>query len=679
MPIAVRCDQCGFSRTVPDEFAGRQGKCPQCGAAVRVPAKQQPAAGVAPKTITASKEVAVKQPTAKAPAAPKVTQVARRLPTTQSTAMPSAKSAPVTPGVAMPPAGDSGEIESPNYTAPTDEPDASAPEPEGDTSWADMVTSSASSKSSSRSRRTSTTKRTSARKPAKEEAAVEEGSPRRKKKPASALPIPAWAIAAILGGVLLAVGGGVYFAMTSDNSKPVAKAKKSSKPKAKASEPKEVLDTSSAGKMKSPEELGLVKKLPEDQRPAADAPLEDIFAWVKPGIVVIEIFSGGQQIGMGSGFVVDSSGVIVTNYHVSSPGDAAYVKFTDDTRYEVSGYLAVKPEWDLAVLQLKDKPANLRVLNLVHDKKPREASKVMAVGSPLGHTFVPTSGIVGRVVQATDLPPGARHFVLHSTGQDEQFWIEHDAKIAPGNSGGPLFNMAGDVVGVNSWVDTQVSFGYAIWSWYVHDLLSHKLPQTAPLSQYKKADASLSSKLAGSDVTAESLQKFYDECEAMKWQPKDAAQYRRVQEFAKVLSVARYADKVGLPKDVSGKAVEVSAKLAGTTWSPAEHIEPINKLATAELSKPTTGTMLFGTIKAKQTSRSSSGPITLLVMTIEGSTEIIAVPVTGVEAAFKEGTSCLMLGIVSTNRIAYATPGEGRVEAYVLEAPIVLPVKKASA
>jgi hypothetical protein len=377
---------------------------------------------------------------------------------------------------------------------------------------------------------------------------------------------------------------------------------------------------------------------------------------------------------MGSGFVIDDSGAIVTNYHVTSPSDMAYAKFTDDTRYEVAGYLAVKPEWDLAVLQLKTKPADLRVLTLAYDKKPREASRVMAVGSPLGHTFVPTSGIVGRVVQAAQLPDSARMFVRLQTGDDEQFWIEHDAKIAPGNSGGPLFNMAGDVIGVNSWVDSSVNFGYAIWSWYVHDLLNKKLPQVAPLSMYKKLEAGPGDSFADI-LKPEMLQELFDEMEAMKWHPTDAGQFGRVQEFARLVSMGRNGVALGMPKDVPAKAIELSAKLAGMTWNEEEQIKPINSRAVAELSKPATGTMLFGKIKFKQKARSQAGAITLLIVEVEGESQLVAVPASGGEAALSDGTLCLVTGLVSTVTVPFASPSEGRMDATLLEVPSVLPIK----
>ena len=656
MAISVQCSQCGFSRTVPDEFAGKQGKCPQCGTAVRVPqatSPQSPSPG--------GGQPAVRPTAAVKPAQPCSAPVARRLPPAPP------KSPPAPAPVEELETGYVVEPLAPEPLAPepiAEMPDPQSPVADEENPWADLADSVSVSRTPSRPGRGSD-KRASARKrikiePKESDADSRSGSSRRKKQP-QGLPVPAWVVAAVVGGVLL-VGGGVGYLMMG-SAEPVKVSKKKST-KSKKGDPKAAFDLTSAGKMKSPEEaLGLKTKSPiDDPRPPLNAPLEDMFAWVKPGIVVIEVFSGGQQIGMGSGFVVDPSGIIVTNYHVSSPGDAAYVKFTDDSRYEVAGYLAVKPEWDLAVLQLKGKPEHLRVLGLVHDSKPREASEVIAVGSPLGHTFVPTKGIVGKVVQAADLPPSARQFVLEATGHDEQFWIEHDAQIAPGNSGGPLFNRAGDVVGVNSWVDGSVRFGYAIWSWYVYDLLSDKLPSPEPLVKYKKSDVSPGERLVA-DLTVEGLQKAFDDADALKWSPKTAADYLRFQELGKMLAVGRHADKLGLSKEIAAKSVELSGKLAAKTWTTDENITSINRLAAAELNKPGNGTLLFGKIKSKQ----SVQRITIIMVALEGSGEIVALPVAGVEAALKEGTHCLVMGIISTGTIPFATPEEGRQEARILE------------
>lgn len=467
----------------------------------------------------------------------------------------------------------------------------------------------------------------------------------------------------------------MYVATSGGGGEParVVKKKKSDKPAGKSKQKPESKNDGNAEKMDRPEGL---PSLAEDKRPPANAPLEDIFAWVKPGIVVLEVFDSGQEIGMGSGFVVDPSGTIVTNYHVCSGGDMAYARFIDNTRCEVAGYLAVKPEWDLAILQLKDTPQHLRVLDLQYEGKPREASKVMAVGSPLGHAFVPTSGIIGRVVQAAHLPSAARMFVRMQTGDDEQFWIEHDAKIAPGNSGGPLFNMSGDVIGVNSWVDTNVDFGYAIWSWYVHDLLSRKLPQPEPLSKYKKLlDTSGESIVAA--LRPEVLQKMYDDLEAANWRPTDVGQFGRLQEFAKLMALSQQGSELGLPKAVSAKASELCTRLVSKTWSTTEQIQPINKLAVTELKKLAAGIMLFGKVLFKQTTRTSSGSVTLLAVEIElgGESQLVAMPVSGASAVLADGTQCLIMGLVSTGSIAFATPEMGRRDATLLEVPTVLPIK----
>jgi S1-C subfamily serine protease len=531
-------------------------------------------------------------------------------------------------------------------------------EPPAEASWADLAAAEAAIPSRSR-HHSSSKKAASGSGKAARSRAKDSGSTRRPQRAAGTIPLPGWAIAAILGGVLLFIGGVVSYVAMSGVSEPPKVAKK--KPTKSEGKPKTTSNTGGSLKMDRPEGM---PSLADGKRPPANAPLEDIFAWVKPGIVVLEVFDGGQEIGMGSGFVVDPAGVLVTNYHVTSSSDLAYAKFTDGSRYEVAGYLAVKPEWDLAVLQLKEKPPELRVLKLAYDNKPREASKVMAVGSPLGHTFVPTSGIVGRVVQAAHLPDSARMFVRLQTGDDEQFWIEHDAKIAPGNSGGPLFNMAGDVVGVNSWVDESVHFGYAIWSWYVHDLLSKKLPQAEPLSKYKKIE--LTGDSLAADLKPEVLQKLFDELEAIGWHPTDTGQFGRVQEFAKLVSIGRRGAALGLPKAVPAKALELSTRLAAASWKTDEQIKPINKLAVAELSKPATGTMLFGKIKVKQSARSESGSFTLLIVELEGESQLVAVPVSGVEATFAEGTRCLVTGLVSTGTIAFATPAEGRMDATLL-------------
>lgn len=330
---------------------------------------------------------------------------------------------------------------------------------------------------------------------------------------------------------------------------------------------------------------------------------EDVFPSVETGIVKLEIAKGGQRIGVGSGFVVDSSGLIATNYHVVSPGDSATAEFTDGRKLPVAGYQALRPECDLAILRLENPPDDLHVLSLRHGDQPKKASPVMAVGSPLDHAFVPTSGMVGRVVRAWQLPQQARDFLRFQTGQDEQIWIEHNAQINPGNSGGPLFNFQGEVIGINTWVDREAQFGFALWAWYIHDLLEKPLAQIEPLAKHQRDPSEARVRIVGqppltplpptNELSAETLQAAFDACAAGGWQPASAEEYQKFQRLAHDLVALQAAAN---PPQRQSTANDVERHLAGLgaiAWDSARQVSPINRFGSQVFEQSLAGAMLF--------------------------------------------------------------------------------------
>jgi serine protease Do len=137
---------------------------------------------------------------------------------------------------------------------------------------------------------------------------------------------------------------------------------------------------------------------------------------------------------LGSGFVISEDGYVVTNNHVVEKADEILVEFYegDELQAEVVG---TDPKTDIALLKVEaDKP--LPFVSFADSDTARVGDWVMAMGNPLGQGFSVSAGIVS-----------ARNRALSGTYDD---YIQTDAAINRGNSGGPLFNMNGDVVGVNT-------------------------------------------------------------------------------------------------------------------------------------------------------------------------------------------------------------------------------------
>jgi serine protease Do len=142
----------------------------------------------------------------------------------------------------------------------------------------------------------------------------------------------------------------------------------------------------------------------------------------------------GPMRGMGSGFIVSSDGVILTNAHVVANADEVTVKLTDRREFKAK-VLGSDKTTDIATLKIDAK--NLPVVKIGDPAQTRVGEWVVAIGAPYGFENTVTAGIVSAKARA--LP------------QDSYVpFIQTDAAVNPGNSGGPLFNLRGEVIGVNS-------------------------------------------------------------------------------------------------------------------------------------------------------------------------------------------------------------------------------------
>jgi S1-C subfamily serine protease len=172
--------------------------------------------------------------------------------------------------------------------------------------------------------------------------------------------------------------------------------------------------------------------------------LPELFTRVESSVVQITDSDETNvlQSRLGSGFVYDNNGHIITNHHVVSGGGRLDVTFSDGTVYRAK-LIGADPFTDLAVLYLEDVPEDKLVsLSLADSTEIRVGEQVAAIGNPFGLSGSMTAGIVsglGRSIP-TDEEGG---FSIPDV-------IQTDAPINPGNSGGPLLNMRGEVIGINS-------------------------------------------------------------------------------------------------------------------------------------------------------------------------------------------------------------------------------------
>ncbi len=203
--------------------------------------------------------------------------------------------------------------------------------------------------------------------------------------------------------------------------------------------------------------------------------INDIYRRAAPGVVqvtsttVVSIpadpFFGNpfqpqqeRQQSLGSGFVVDKAGHIVTNFHVVDGAKQINVSFSNGASLKAT-VVGTDPSSDLAVLKIDASSRALTPLPLGNSDSVKVGDQVVAIGNPFGLDRTVTSGIISAIQRAITAPNG--YTIDHV--------IQTDASINHGNSGGPLLNGRGEVVGVNSQIETgssgtsgNVGIGFAV-------------------------------------------------------------------------------------------------------------------------------------------------------------------------------------------------------------------------
>ncbi len=177
------------------------------------------------------------------------------------------------------------------------------------------------------------------------------------------------------------------------------------------------------------------------------------------------------RTGQGSGFVIDKEGHIVTNNHVIANAEEITVVFADGTE-AAAELVGTDPDSDLAVIKV-DVPADkLFPVPIGNSDELKVGQMVVAIGNPFGLAGTMTTGIVsglGRLLPGGGVTPSGDRFSIPDI-------IQTDAAINPGNSGGPLLNLDGEVIGVNTAIQSArsgaVGIGYAVPS----DIVSQVTP-----------------------------------------------------------------------------------------------------------------------------------------------------------------------------------------------------------
>lgn len=234
---------------------------------------------------------------------------------------------------------------------------------------------------------------------------------------------------------------------------------------------------------------------------AAPANTTALIQHVEPSVVVVQV-TLEKGSGIGSGFPLDDKGTIVTNYHVIEGAKSAKIKFGKKT-VDVEGFLVYSPGKDIAIIKAKlgtEKVAPLKLATVT----PAKGESVLTFGAPQGFDSTVSNGIVSSVRRGTELQEifknmtGEDIYVDHQHYDLDAVWVQTTAPISGGNSGGPLVNLRGEVVGLNTWALTRgQNMNFAISADHIQQMMVstssvHPLAELPPPREHQMAAGSRS-------------------------------------------------------------------------------------------------------------------------------------------------------------------------------------------
>jgi len=224
--------------------------------------------------------------------------------------------------------------------------------------------------------------------------------------------------------------------------------------------------------------------LPPEVLQAADAEEQiviNVYERVSPSVVhitsrtqVFDFFRGPvPREGTGSGFVLDTQGRIVTNYHVIADAEEVEVVLADGTA-AAARVIGADAYYDLAVLQIDVDPSHLRPVELGSSSDLRVGQRVIAIGNPFGLDRTLTTGVISALGRTIERESGP------ALGEA----IQTDAAINPGNSGGPLLDSRGRVIGINTAIQSPTGASVGIGFAVPVDIIKRVVPELIARGRY---------------------------------------------------------------------------------------------------------------------------------------------------------------------------------------------------
>lgn len=495
------------------------------------------------------------------------------------------------------------------------------------------------------------------------QARVGRGAPRKAKTP--------WLLIGVGGGVvaliLLLVGGFVASSLLSSGEKEVAQ-----------SEPA----PAETGNERDTEGGSAGRDAEGTAAPATAGSAElSSLKWdeLRRAVVRVEVLSEGRKE-IGTGFLIDPRGWVATAYSVIHHGESASV-VTYEGRYLVAGTVAVSPECDLAILKI-DHPGDemaLPVLPLNSEIDRVESQTAYLPGNYFSSQLSSSRCVAERSVPNGELRPALRPHVTERARENGLLhWIETSARASGSAHGGPLIDVEGRVIGVNSFFGDNGSYGYAIHVKHLVDLVASAGGEVKPLAPDPLARADVPDRPGGvappddtgdepgsadtaennpppdedpfaapPEVTAERLNEVFEACDLLSFLPLSNEDYTKFQDLALLFSeVQQRVDSADTPDDQRAEMAEVIKKvnqrLSRELWRDAE---TVNSLAAESLANSHRGVLFYGTVIQTKPKVAELGGRNVVLFRLDGADEFVVVPTSVALEKFPKQSRWLIMGV----------------------------------
>ncbi|MCH8044851.1 MAG: trypsin-like peptidase domain-containing protein [Planctomycetes bacterium] len=643
MSITHQCTACRHTFHVPDEQGGKLLKCPACQEPNRVRAAGSPSAAGGDRLKRAAPLRRAESLDAPQP------QARAEVPTGTPVAKPARAAAPMA------------------AAAPVVSP-AAAPAAKPDVGFVAVSTDPQRGPS----------KGTEAR-----------GSRRRGPRK-SKVPVWLWIVIGVMG--MGAVGGAVAMAVLPSKDEVAEKTDKNS-------DDKKSNDKKTSDKDDSPTPPPKPKPQPKLE------PIGDVLRRCIKSTVIIHIRTRGGG-GSGTGFIIDKKKRwVATNHHVIEHALAAEAEFEHGASFPIAGIVIADRHYDLAIIEMADLPVTVNALKITSSKKPDIPDEVYAIGAPSGY-FSTEKGNITRILETADMQAKLRQEVRQRfQNEGSVHWVQHSASISKGNSGGPLVNIRGEVIGINTLVidlSKLATIKLAVDVRHLRKLMESAPDTVTPFSEWQAKRAQAAGKKSGDQskveprskpnprprpnpqpqpdlgrfqVSSQKIRQIAEANAAQNWSPESAEQYKELQNLAKMITAVQLkkipAQARPILEPVSQEVLTQLSEFAFVASD--EQINAVNQFATAGINGPGVGAFFYAKVVHQHPEKLAGRPVVVLQMI--GVDQFVIVPVTKRYQRVRLNSRWLVLGVRTTANMTIGIGGKQR-DTYLVETQQLLQVKK---